>query len=61
MKAYIKFKNNDIATVDGADLTITRNPLTGDVHILDGERCIFVTDFDNVHHIGIDEGEKKRG
>lgn len=57
MNAIIMLGQKDGVIIDGDDLKISTNGMLNEFKVFDGNRCVFYTGLDKVHHARI-EGEK---
>ena len=57
MNAIIMLGQKDGIIMEGDDLKIQANGLLNEFRVYDGDRCVFYTGLDKVHHARI-EGEK---
>ena len=54
MKAIILLELKDVIIIDGDDLKIQENGLINEFRVYDGDRCVFYTGLEKVHHARID-------
>ena len=58
MKAFIQFQDGGELIFDGKEMKIHSNMVTGELKILDGDRCVFFTTVSLVHFAHIGEPEE---
>lgn len=61
MTATIVFNDQNALCFSGADLKISTTPLTNELKIFDGDKCVFYTSLNGVYYAIVSDSIKMEG